>query len=327
MGPTGGYGNRPAPGYGPGPGGARHGIVPWRPLNVGDILAGSFAALRKNPKTIVGVSLAFYLVIALISLVPAAATGTLLDGGLFDDTTGPSVAVGTAPGDVFQWISSASSFLLTAFLITPIVALVRGDKLSPRQAWDACKGRLLPMFGLTLIGLLAVLVLTLPLIGIIVGAVLAAGDAVGVGLVLGILGGLALWLILLVVVFVPFVYAAPVIVLERVGPIAALRRSLRLVRGAFWRTLGVLLLAGLITTIVSVVLLVPVGIIGGLAGFATGGEAGAGLALLVTTILGVLVQAVAQPFSAGVNALLYVDRRLRTEGYEFIAGPQDRPVA
>ena len=71
--PPPGYG--PAPVYGPRPGygaGARPrpGIVPLRPLGLGEILDGAFQAIRTNPRTMLGVSALVMIVVTALGLVP-----------------------------------------------------------------------------------------------------------------------------------------------------------------------------------------------------------------------------------------------------------------
>jgi hypothetical protein len=102
-----------------------------------------------------------------------------------------------------------------------------------------------------------------------VGLIVAAGLLVGVGfiaigLVLALgtpdgseLGGLVAVVVVLaaiaiiIVAVARFALAIPALVLERLGPIPALRRSWSLVEGSTWRTFGIVLLAGLVLTIIA----------------------------------------------------------------------------
>jgi hypothetical protein len=111
------------------------------------------------------------------------------------------------------------------------------------------------------------------------------------------------------------------VVLEREGPVRALGRSWRLVRGSFWRVLGITLLAGLIVVVTAGVLQIPFSLIGALAGGgssllpATGGSVAG---ILISAVGGVVAGAVARPISAGVAVLLYVDLRMRREGLDLV---------
>jgi hypothetical protein len=112
--------------------------------------------------------------------------------------------------------------------------------------------------------------------------------------------------------------ATPALVLESTTLRVAIRRSFTLTRGLFWRTLGISLLAGLIVGIVGQVLQLPLGMAFGVVAGMTGANAdsaiwlivgGQSLALLISSIVTI-------PFTATVNALLYIDSRIRREGFD-----------
>lgn len=113
--------------------------------------------------------------------------------------------------------------------------------------------------------------------------------------------------------------ATPAYVLEGGGIRAAMRRSRELVRGSWWRVLWVLLLAAVVTSIVSgVILFVPLTLVGASAGpgfVDTGGDLSTGT-LVVVTLASIVAGTIVQPVQAGVTALLYVDRRMRKEGLD-----------
>ncbi|WP_406367348.1 hypothetical protein [Streptomyces sp. NBC_01546] len=75
---------------------------------------------------------------------------------------------------------------------------------------------------------------------------------------------------------------------EGLGPLAALRRSAALVRGAWWRTFGVTALAGALAPLAAYVLYAGLGLPGAL-----------------------LAPALLLPLPRLAAGLLYVDRRLR----------------
>jgi hypothetical protein len=104
---------------------------------------------------------------------------------------------------------------------------------------------------------------------------------------------------------VQWVLAPAAYVLEPIGVMAALRRSAMLLRGAWWRTFGTLLLSWLLVAI-------PVIVVMGLFGAIDPGERDAG-ELVRTALAVVVVGTFAVPFGVGVNTLLYVDQRIRKE--------------
>ena len=126
------------------------------------------------------------------------------------------------------------------------------------------RARLAPLLGLTLllvVGGMAVIALSAGMVVVLATALGPAAGAAGALLALGVFVGA-------LVVYVRIAVAAPALVLEGVGPIVALRRSWVLVQGSWWRVLGVLLLSGLITSLLTAVVSVPVGVaVSALAGF------------------------------------------------------------
>lgn len=70
---------------------------------------------------------------------------------------------------------------------------------------------------------------------------------------------IAVWL------YTRWMFLSPVIVLERSPVLQAFRRSWRLVSGSFWRIFGILVVSGLITSVASSVLNLPLQLIGGVA--------------------------------------------------------------
>jgi hypothetical protein len=102
-----------------------------------------------------------------------------------------------------------------------------------------------------------------------------------------------------------FSMLSAVIALEGLGPIKALQRSFRLVRGRWWPTVGFLLLVGLFGSVAAqLVQLVALPIVG-----AGGVGIGAGLGFVVLVVAqGVVVAAIAV-----MVTLWYVDLRARKE--------------
>jgi hypothetical protein len=111
----------------------------------------------------------------------------------------------------------------------------------------------------------------------------------------------------------------PAVVLERISPVNAIKRSWQLTRGSFWRLFGILILTWIIVTVASEVLTIPFNIVGAVIG---GGSASpftatASVAALIVSAIGTILAAtVTRPISAGVNVLLYVDLRMRREGLD-----------
>ena len=110
--------------------------------------------------------------------------------------------------------------------------------------------------------------------------------------------------------------AAPALVLEELGLVAAIRRAHALSRGQFWRLLGVALLAGLIAGVVGQVVAVPFTVVGAVAALLLPPSWSLPGLLLVSNLGSVVTGALVGPFSAGVTGLQYVDQRFRKEGLD-----------
>ncbi len=103
------------------------------------------------------------------------------------------------------------------------------------------------------VGVLAVAVLP----GILVA--LAGGETGGAALAtLGAIGGL----VVVVWLWIQFCLAPPALMLEKQGIVAAMKRSAKLVKGSWWRALGVQLLAIVLVYFVTSIIQLPFTFIG-----------------------------------------------------------------
>ena len=126
-----------------------------------------------------------------------------------------------------------------------------------------------------------------------------------------LLGGLALVALIIpgIWLFVSWTVAVPALLTEDVRGLKALRRSFQLVRGMWWRTFAIFLLgyilAGILSSIVS-------GVVVGIA-FAADSPVAEFAVTALANILGALVST---PFTAAFVTVLYVDLRVRKEGFD-----------
>lgn len=177
------------------------------------------------------------------------------------------------------------------------------------QAWELVRPRLAAVFGVTVLIWLILVGLWVPYLVLLFIFILAHLSAPAV--IWGIFGFLAL-IVAEVTAWIRFSLAAPVVVLEQLGPGRALRRSWELASGSFWRLLGIFLLATIIVVVASAVLQIPFDIGRGLLG--TGSAAG----ILLAGIGSIMAGAVTRPVLAGVTVLLYLDMRMRKEGLDLV---------
>ena len=292
------------------------GIVPLRPLQFGDILDGAVKAVRFNPKSMVGLSV---LVLA-IFLVPSAALGIgathLMARSL--SRFGPEArAFLGIPSLLLQLMSTnLATALLSGLLIHVVGQAVLGRKPDLAQTWRSTRGRLLSLLSLLILsglfGLLSVVVLIGP------GVLLLFNDNIAAGVILLLVGFLGLIAVTLGI-STKISMAAPAIVLEGHGVFAGLRRSFALTKGpAFWRVLGITLVAGLFAGVAGWLLGLPFSLLGAgiqaMAGQDT--ESGQMGVTFVSHLSALLSGAITTPFVAAVTGLLYIDRRMRLEALD-----------
>jgi hypothetical protein len=146
-------------------------------------------------------------------------------------------------------------------------------------------------------------ILLMALVGTVVGALgvpafsLVLGAGVIFGFVFVYVGGAAV-----------LAGAGPAVIVEGKGPVEALSRSVELLRGVFWRTVG------LVTATIVYLPIVAVVWVSGLSEGVSGAEGGAAEAWAGFAILAGGIAAA--PFIASVFVLAYYDRRVRTEALD-----------
>jgi hypothetical protein len=278
------------------------GVIALRPLNIGDILDGAITAIRRHPLLVLGIG-------AVISVITAGLT-FLTQKFLFADLQslastaefGPAAteaevrnALFGTLGDLFLVAIPAS--LVSALLMTVTTGLMAavmgraalGREVSFAIAWREVQPRLLPLFG--------------------VAVVYSVGTTAG--LMLCIIPGVLAWVF--------WALVAPALVLERGTFKQAFSRSVKLVSGAFWRVLGILLLAHIIQSFFESIIQLPF-------------NAGAGLFsqfmnpgkvylpstgdLLLQSAGQIVSGTIAIPFVTLVTVIVYLDQRMRREGMD-----------
>jgi hypothetical protein len=222
-------------------------------------------------------------------------------------------------------VTFIANAILTGVLTLAVGHGVLGRKETLGGAWRATLPRLGPV--------VAALVLSGLFVGL--GLALAVGISVGIGFALGagahlvplgVLVGVVLGLaaaVFAVIVTVRWSLIVPVVVLERTGPVKAMGRSWRLVRGSAWRVFGIIALTELIVGLAGVIIRIPFSLAGG-ASSLTGGlsttashPAAPSLAATVLSAVGTIISnTVTAPLLAGVIVLLYTDLRMRREGMD-----------
>lgn len=292
----------------------RPGVIPLRALSLGDVFEGAVRTIRGNPDATLGMAF----LVTLVFMIPSTLlmlVANQVDVGENEVVREGLFLVGQYGSTVLQVIGSTA---LAGALTVVLADAVLGRRMSIAAAWQKVKGRLWALIGANFLialmtyGGLALIVLLMVL------AIAAIGPAGGFVGVLLILGGVPA----VIFVWIKLCFASAVVVLERRGPIMALKRSWALTRGQWWRIFGITLLAYVLIAILLFCIFIPVLIVIAVLADpaqATGGE---GDALpSVATVLGtqaalLVLSTITGPFLAGVTGLLYLDQRVRKEALD-----------
>lgn len=323
VGGPGGWGH----GWGGPPPAAKPGVIPLRPLGVGEILDGAVSTMRTYWRTILGISLTVAVITEVISVL---VQGLALDSGntaILEDPDATLSEVTGVLGDlmlgsvVLYVIVLLGTVAATALLTTVTSRAVLGRPVTIGEAWRDARPQLLRLLGLMCLLLLitAAVVTVGALPGLLVGLAGGGGGAAIALTVLGLLGAavVAVWLM------VRFSLSSAALMLEKQGIVKALSRSAKLVRGAWWRVFGIQVLAALLSGLVASIIVLPFTLIAsafsgdGVTGFleSTGGNFGWTF-LIISGIGSVIGRTITFPITAGVTVLLYIDQRIRREALD-----------
>jgi hypothetical protein len=213
--------------------------------------------------------------------------------------------------------SALSSIALTGFLAYVVGQAVLGRKVSIGETWDGTKHRLPALLGAVLLLVLGSVLVLVVLVGPGVALFVQAGDFEVVAFAVTAFGTLASVLVY-VFLWVRLGFATALIVLEGRGVFAAMGRSWALTSGSsFWRILGIRFLTALVVGFAAQIVTLPISLGGIVAVMAAGAEEQLFMwQAILTGVASLIAGALTTPFSAGVDALLTVDSRIRREGLD-----------
>lgn len=329
----------PGAGYGQSNGAAnfyvyKPGIIPLRPLSIGDIYQGAFAAIKTNARTMFGFTAALLGVVLVISIATNYAIINLVLPNYLSPNSPYAAAFTSLSGSFSQLGGSLlqvlATVLLSGLIVVAVSRSVLGRVASSKEVWERTKSKFLPLIGLNIIT--SIISGLMMIIGIAVFFVLLASVASTAKTETELFQDLGIMLVGLLILMVisalvssylsiKFSVASPAMVLENLGVFAAIGRSWSLTRGNFWRLFGINILTAIITSMVA-------GIFGGIAGalgaiFVVVGSsspedviASLNTTYILTMVTSTIAQLLILPFTSSVNALLYIDLRMRKEGLD-----------
>ncbi|MFP3914580.1 MAG: hypothetical protein ACLFWM_06870 [Actinomycetota bacterium] len=259
-----------------------------RPLGVGEMVDGAIRLYRTHFLTLIKISAAVLGPIGLLELIAVVAVGPV------DFASMLVVDPEATPVEVFEplipiylvlgltgVLSFLGSVLVQGASITALAQSYQGQEPVWTSSLRNGARRFLPL----------------------VVATFLLSVSSGIGLIFCLIPGIFL--------FTMWTVTPAALVTERLGPLAALRRSWQLVRGRFWPVLGAVVLAYLLYIVVSQ-------IIGTVTGAVTifGAMNGDQFSFLPSVLGSALVSIVSAPFLAAMVTIIYFDLRVRKEGYD-----------
>jgi hypothetical protein len=251
-----------------------------RPLSVGEVLDASFKVVRQEFGTLA--------MCVLVPAVPLNIINTLITASTTEDAFDLETTTSSDPGTGTQIAGSLLTTCLSLVLTTlaaaacfrAVSSIYLGERATVDESLRFAATRLLPLILLSILYFL----------GLIPAFILL------------IIPGI--WLA------VAWSLSFPALMSEGLGPVEALKRSYRLVKGRWWPTFGALLVMYLIVVVIS-------GIVGVLFGAtliaAVDNELVAGTFFTIANILSSLITL---PLFAAVLTIIYFDLRVRREGFD-----------
>lgn len=317
-----------------------------RPLDLGDILDGTFRLYRNNFVTLLG--------IVALSLVPLSilkVLGALLTRDAVTDQLGTLGSVPGLPLLGAQWFAILGAYnnsgvnsllgLLQGLVLQPLITTALVYAVSrrylglPATIMDSYrfgfgKARFLSVLAAQLlIGIGLGLAIGLPFacvfigLGVGIGAAAGASDGSTALAALGLVGGLVGLLIVAVFIIAALVLSTRLgfypqaVVVEGQGPIESISRSWRLVKGMMWRTVGIVLVLTFLGGVLSTIILLLLLAIGGLVGVTIDNPIESyGLIVSFFELIQLLSTMLVLPFTLIGLTLLYYDLRVRKEGLD-----------
>ncbi|WP_296179490.1 glycerophosphoryl diester phosphodiesterase membrane domain-containing protein [uncultured Mobiluncus sp.] len=300
------------------------GIIPLRPLTLGDIYNGAFSAIRQAPAVMFGLVLALWAVLGglmgtlfyfftpdinsyLANDLNLDSTEFSMDGLL--EFTESTILMSVIAGLLQMFIV----FMTLGICVAGLGPLVLGRRPSVADAWQTLKGHVWGIVGYSLLLILgSALLLGLGLLPLGGFFLINIKD---IGASLGLLGLTFLALLAVAVlstwIYVKLVFAIPTAVMEDIGIIPALKRSWRLTKGSFWKIFGVILLTSLIVSFLTYGMNAVISLI---ISAATMVSQNFSVMMTISAFLGTIITGLVMPFYGAVLGLLYIDTRMRREG-------------
>jgi hypothetical protein len=256
-----------------------------RPLRVGEILDAGIKVYLRNARTLIGLTALVvvpFQALSAVVLLSTVSAGSEVPRGF--------ASIGSVQRSNHTTSLGGSTILdLTGLLITALTTAACVKAISdiyldqPTDIGTSLRFALRRLGSLLWLEIMTYVLLALAFVAIIIPGI---------------------WL------YAAWSVAVPALLIEGCRGWGALRRSFRLVRGRWWPTAGVLLVAAFMTSVISGALE------GGLVAISLTSGASVVLTVVVVSLAAGLASMLTRPFQAAVITVLYYDLRVRHEGYD-----------
>jgi len=304
------------------------------PMSISDMLDAAFRLYRQHFLTFIGIVALLQVPMAMIQFVAQLPYMQALQRFT---TRPPVLAPGASPLDIFPFaqllpyyalIFGLSVFqyllvynLMTGALANAISRSYLGQPISILSSYNIGFKRFIALIVASLIPFVISLVFVAIIAGCAFGTFYTMGvrtnEQPNIGLaiaaVIGLVGVIFASAIAGLFFYVRLLLTTQAIVLEGQGPWAGLARSWRLVGQAFWRSLGILLLVYAFIYIVSLIVQLPLIVLGAFFGMLLNNSV---LYQSITSLVTYGVLILVLPLQFIIFTLLYYDLRIRKEGYD-----------
>ena len=159
-----GAGDGPPPGgWAPPPQAPKPGVIPLRPIAVGEILDGAFTSIRRNPKATLGIAAVVLTISGIITtslevlLLSQLGVNTGTDQTLTGAQLAGMLAVVIPSGLTALILAFIVQILLTGLLTAVVGRSVLGDRITAGEAWRTALPRLPALLLATLLTALALI--------------------------------------------------------------------------------------------------------------------------------------------------------------------------
>jgi hypothetical protein len=284
-----------------------------RPMGIGDILDETFRLYRENFTLFVATCAVLEVPVQIINfliLLTAPAAPILTPGAGITNAQMKEfltrIAASGGAGGAEGLLAALAGVFITAALAVTISSRYLSRTVTVGEAYRATLNRI----GSLLLAIIWIAVRLIALgVGIVIVAIVLAAAHLGPLAVLVSLASIPLFIYFLV----SWSLISQVIMLDNVSGGGASGRSRELIRGYWWKTLGLLIVVWLLVAILTSI---PTVVSGAIAGSGAGSLSAR---LLITGIIGLIIGVLARPIPIAATTLLFYDLKIRKEAFDLEA--------